>query len=563
MTTFQNYKYERPDLHTVNQSIDQLLEQFEAASSAEEQIKLIDEINVVRNHLDTAMNLAYVRASIDTNDEFYSEERDYLDAHGGEVVQIESKFYNALANSKFKDALRETYGNQLFDLAELFVKQYDDSIKELLNKENKISSEYSKLVASAEIEFKGETYTFAQMGQFLDSADRSVRKEAKLAMEEYRAAQIEQYDEIYDRLVKVRHEIATKLGFKNFIELGYVRMRRVDYTPDMVKKYRDQIHKHVVPVAESLYKAQMKRNGWDSLKPYDENIVFLSGNEKPKDDGKTILENGRKMYKALSPETDEFYQFMMDRELFDAEAKKGKEAGGYCTFIQDYKSPFIFSNFNGTDHDITVLTHEAGHAFQVYRSQDLIPDYLWPTHESCEIHSMSMEFFTYQWMDLFFNNPDKFKYKHIGDAIKFLPYGVAVDEFQHIVYEHPELTPQERRAEWTKLEQKYLPHKDHDGITSLESGAFWHRQGHIFGMPFYYIDYTLAQVCAFQFFKRSTEDFEDAWKDYLHICNIGGSLPFNKIVEAANLRSPFQEGTLEDTMTFLEDYLDEIDTSQF
>lgn len=327
MTTFQNYKYERPDLHAVNQSIDQLLEQFEAASSAEEQIKLIDEINVVRNHLDTAMNLAYVRASIDTNDEFYSEERDYLDAHGGEVVQIESKFYNALANSKFKDALRETYGDQLFDLAELFVKQYDDSIKDLLNKENKISSEYSKLVASAEIEFKGETYTFAQMGQFLDSADRSVRKEAKLAMEEYRAAQIEQYDEIYDRLVKVRHEIATKLGFKNFIELGYVRMRRVDYTPDMVKKYRDQIHKHVVPVAESLYKAQMKRNGWDSLKPYDENIVFLSGNEKPKDDGKTILENGRKMYKALSPETDEFYQFMMDRELFDAEAKKGKEVG--------------------------------------------------------------------------------------------------------------------------------------------------------------------------------------------------------------------------------------------
>ncbi|ARQ05345.1 Peptidase family M3 [Macrococcoides caseolyticum] len=194
-----------------------------------------------------------------------------------------------------------------------------------MNKENKISSEYSKLVASAEIEFKGETYTFAQMGQFLDSADRSVRKEAKLAMEEYRAAQLAQYDEIYDRLVKVRHEIATKLGFKNFIELGYVRMNRVDYTPDMVKRYRDQIHKHVVPVAQSLYQSQMKRNGWDSLKPYDESIVFLSGNEKPKDDGKTILENGRKMYKELSAETDEFYQFMMDRELFDAEAKKGKE----------------------------------------------------------------------------------------------------------------------------------------------------------------------------------------------------------------------------------------------
>ncbi|UOB20249.1 M3 family oligoendopeptidase [Macrococcus armenti] len=563
MTTFQNYEYKRPDLNAVGESIDKLLTQFNDADSAETQVAIIDEINKVRNHLDTAMNLAYIRASIDTNDEFYSKERDFLDENGGEVVQIESKYYKALANSKFKDELREKYGDQLFDLAELFVKQYDDSIKELLNKENKISSEYSKLVASAEIEFNGETYTFAQMGQFLESDDRDTRKAAKLAVESYRADLIDQYDEIYDRLVKVRHQIAVKLGFDNFIELGYVRMRRVDYTPDMVKKYRDQIHKHVVPVAESLYKAQMKRNGWDSIKPYDEPVVFLSGNEKPKDDGKTILENGRKMYKELSPETDEFYQFMMDRELFDAEAKKGKEAGGYCTFIHDYNSPFIFSNFNGTDHDITVLTHEAGHAFQVYRSQNLLPDYLWPTHESCEIHSMSMEFFTYKWMDLFFNNANKFKYKHIGDGIKFLPYGVAVDEFQHIVYANPEMTPEERRAEWSKLEKKYLPHKDHDGIESLESGAFWHRQGHIFSMPFYYIDYTLAQVCAFQFFKRSTEDFEAAWKDYLHICDIGGSLPFNKIVESAHLRSPFQEGTLEDTMTFLEDYLDEMDTSNF
>lgn len=563
MTTFQKYEYKRPDLNAVGESIDKLLTQFNDADSAETQVAIIDEINKVRNHLDTAMNLAYIRASIDTNDEFYSKERDFLDENGGEVVQIESKYYNALANSKFKEELRAQYGDQLFDLAELFVKQYDDSIKDLLNKENKITSEYSKLVASAEIEFNGETYTFAQMGQFIESDDRNTRKAAKLAVESYRANLIDQFDEIYDRLVKLRHEIAVKLGFDNFIELGYVRMRRVDYTPDMVKKYRDQIHKHVVPVATSLYEAQMKRNGWDSLKPYDEEIVFLSGNEKPKDDGKTILENGRKMYKELSPETDEFYQFMMDRELFDAEAKKGKEAGGYCTFIHDYNSPFIFSNFNGTDHDITVLTHEAGHAFQVYRSQNLLPDYLWPTHESCEIHSMSMEFFTYKWMDLFFNNADKFKYKHIGDGIKFLPYGVAVDEFQHIVYANPEMTAEERRTEWTKLEKKYLPHKDHDGIKSLQSGAFWHRQGHIFSMPFYYIDYTLAQVCAFQFFKRSTEDFEAAWKDYLHICDIGGSLPFNKIVESAHLCSPFQEGTLEDTMTFLEDYLDKMDTSNF
>lgn len=564
MTTFQDYKYARPDLTDAKEQFTQLYTDFDQAQSVEEQIQVIDKINALRNKIDSMFNLAYVRASINTKDEFYEKERDFFDDNNGEIVYFESLYYNALNRSQFKDELKAVYGEQLFDLAELYVKQFDESIKDLLNKENKISSEYSKLVASAEIEYKGETYTFAQMGKFLESSDREERKSATLAVQNYRAGLMDQYDDIYDRLVKVRHEIAVNLGFDNFIELGYVRMRRVDYTPDMVQNYREQIKTHVVPLAQKLYQAQAERIGVDRLKVYDEPILFTDGNESPKDDAQTILENGRKMYRELSSETDEFYQFMMERELFDVEAKKGKQAGGYCTFIDDYKSPFIFSNFNGTDHDITVLTHEAGHAFQVYRSRELsVPDYLWPTHESCEIHSMSMEFFTYKWMDLFFNNADKFKYKHIGDAIQFLPYGVAVDEFQHIVYGNPEMTPKERREAWQSLEAKYLPHKDYDGIAPLIDGALWHRQGHIFESPFYYIDYTLAQVCAFQFFKRSSEDFEGAWKDYLHICDIGGSLPFNKIVEAAHLKSPFKDGTLKDVMTFLEDYLEQIDTSKF
>lgn len=564
MTTFNDYKYVRPDLTDAKDQFAQLYTDFDQAQSVEEQIQVIDKINALRNKIDSMFNLAYIRASINTKDGFYEKERDFFDDNNGEIVYFESLYYNALNRSQFKEELKAVYGEQLFDLAELYVKQFDESIKDLLNKENKIASEYSKLVASAEIDYKGETYTFAQMGKFLESSDREERKSATLAVQNYRAGLMNQYDDIYDRLVKVRHEIAVKLGFDNFIELGYVRMRRVDYTPDMVHNYREQIKTHVVPLAQKLYQAQAERIGVDRLKVYDEPILFTDGNESPKDDAQTILENGRKMYHELSPETDEFYQFMMERELFDVEAKKGKQAGGYCTFIDDYKSPFIFSNFNGTDHDITVLTHEAGHAFQVYRSRELsVPDYLWPTHESCEIHSMSMEFFTYKWMDLFFNNADKFKYKHIGDAIQFLPYGVAVDEFQHIVYGNPEMTPKERREAWQSLEAKYLPHKDYDGIAPLIDGALWHRQGHIFESPFYYIDYTLAQVCAFQFFKRSTEDFEAAWKDYLHICDIGGSLPFNKIVEAAHLKSPFKDGTLKDVMTFLEDYLDQIDTSKF
>ncbi|TDM12142.1 M3 family oligoendopeptidase [Macrococcus lamae] len=563
-TTFKDYVYARPDLDETKQKFDLLLEKFSAADSAEAQMEVIKELNRIRNDINTNYSLAMIRASIDTNDEFYSAERDYFDNHAAELAALEADYFKALTTSPFKETLEDKLGSQLFSLAYNIVNSYSDDVKDLINEENKISSEYSKLIASAELEYDGKFLNLAQMAPYTQSTDRAVRKEATLKVQEFMSAHMKNFDDIYDRLVKVRHEIAQKLGFENFIELGYMRMQRIDYDQAMVSSYRQQIKDEVVPLATKLYDRQAKRIGVDQLKYYDESILFLSGNENPKDTPSVILENGRKMYEELSPETGEFYKFMMARELFDVEAKKGKEAGGYCTFIDNYNAPFIFANFNTTDHDITVLTHEAGHAFQVYSSRELeVPDYLWPTHESCEIHSMSMEFFTYPWLDLFFNNADKFKYKHIGDAVQFLPYGVAIDEFQHRVYERPEMTPEERRQVWTELEHKYLPHRDYDGIYPLAEGSLWHRQGHVFSSPFYYIDYTLAQVCAFQFFKRSREDFDAAWQDYLHLCQLGGSLPFNALVKEAHLKSPFEEGTLKEIVAYLEDYISGIDDSQF
>ncbi|UTH13495.1 M3 family oligoendopeptidase [Macrococcus equipercicus] len=563
-TTFKDYTYQRPDLGATKQTFDILLEKFSAAESAEAQLAVIKELNQIRNDINTNYSLAMIRASIDTNDQFYSDERDYFDDHAAALAALEADYFKALTTSAFKDELEERLGSQLFSLAYNVVNSYSDDVKDLINEENKISSEYSKLIASAEIDYDGKVLNLAQMAPYTQSTDRAVRKEAALKVQEFMSTNLHAFDDIYDRLVKVRHKIAVTLGFENFIELGYMRMQRIDYDQTMVSSYRKQIKDHVVPLATKLYDRQAERIGVDKLKFYDEVIVFLSGNENPKDEPAVILENGRKMYEALSAETGEFYDFMMKRELFDIEAKKGKEAGGYCTFIDNYNAPFIFANFNTTDHDITVLTHEAGHAFQVYSSRDLeVPDYLWPTHESCEIHSMSMEFFTYPWMDLFFANADKFKYKHIGDAVHFLPYGAAIDEFQHRVYERPDMTPVERRRVWTELEEKYLPHRDYDGIYPLSEGSLWHRQGHVFSSPFYYIDYTLAQLCAFQFFKRSREDFDGAWHDYLNLCRLGGSMPFNALVKEAGLKSPFEQGTLKEVVDYLEDYIDSIDDSQF
>ncbi|MBQ0139151.1 MAG: M3 family oligoendopeptidase [Kurthia sp.] len=561
MITFNEFQYARPDIAEFTEDFNLLLEKFKAVQSFEEQSLVIDEVNRMRNRYSTMENLAYIRASVDTNDEFYRDERDFIDEQGPVIENLVTNYYKALTNSKFRTELEEKYGKQLFDLADYQIKGFSPDIIELMQKENKLSSDYSKLVASAEIEFQGKVYTIAQLGPFVESADREVRKVASEARFGFYAKHEAEFDRIYDELVKVRHEMAVKLGYKNFVELGYIHMNRVDYNAEMVKAYRDQIRDVVVPFATELRERQAKRIGVDKLKYYDEGFIYATGNAVPKGNPEWIVQQGAQMYKELSPQTNEFFQFMQERNLMDLVASKGKEGGGYCTFIEDYNAPFIFSNFNGTSGDIDVLTHEAGHAFQVYSSRNIgVPEYLWPTYESAEIHSMSMEFFTWPWMELFFKeDTEKYKFSHLAESLLFLPYGVAVDEFQHVVYENPEFTPADRKAAWKEIEAKYLPHRDYDGLEYLEGGAFWQRQAHIYASPFYYIDYTLAQVCAFQFWKRSRENHEAAWKDYLHLCSLGGSKSFTELVAEANLISPFEEGCLDNVIVSIKEYLNSVE----
>ncbi len=557
---FEDFSYTRPKVDEVEKKFIAALERFEAAGSVGEQEEAIQEINDVRNHLSTDFNLVYIRHSIDTNDEFYKEEQDFLDEIEPLTKSWDTKYYKALVKSPFRKELEAKWGTQLFALAECELKTFDDSIIEDLQHENKLMTKYSKLVASAKIDFNGEELTLAQLDPYTESEDREVRKQASEAKFGFFQENQEEFDEIFDQLVKVRTKMAKKLGYQNFVELGYARMTRTDYNAEMVAKFRDQVKASIVPLVAKLAERQQERIGVNSLKYYDEGFKFQSGNAKPKGTPEWIIENGKQMYEELSEETKEFFQFMIDKNLMDLVAKKGKEAGGYCTYIPTYKTPYIFSNFNGTSGDIDVLTHEAGHAFQVYMSRDFdVPEYNWPTYEACEIHSMSMEFFTWPWMELFFKeDTEKYKFSHLSGAISFLPYGVAVDEFQHFVYENPDATPAERSKAWREMEQKYMPGRDFDGNSYLESGRFWQRQGHIYRSPFYYIDYTLAQICALQYWKLSQENAEEAWNSYLELCKQGGSKSFVDLVKFAGLRSPFEDGCVESVVGEIESYLNEV-----
>ena len=558
---FNDYKYEKINIDETKEKFSNLIKSFSDAENLEEQTKYMDEIIKLRNHIDTMETLVSIRHSIDTTDEFYDKENEYVDEISPILFGFISEFYKALVNSKFRADLEKKYGKFLFDLAENTLKTFNEEIIPDLQEENRLSSKYSKLIASAKIQFDGEEKNLSEMVPYTQSKDRNVRIEASKKVAHFFKENKDKFDKIYDGLVKVRTTIAQKLGYKNYVELGYARLSRLEYDSEMVASYRKQVLENIVPLHTELRQRQAKRLGLDKLKFYDEPIKFNSGNADPHGDPEWILNHGKTMYNELSKETTEFFSFMTEKNLLDLLSKKGKMSGGYCTYIPEYKSPYIFANFNGTSHDVDVLTHEAGHAFQVYQSRGYeIPEYLWPTYEACEIHSMSMEFLTWPWMDLFFeNDAEKYKFIHLSEALLFIPYGVTVDEFQHWVYENPNATPDDRRAKWLEIEKKYLPTRDYGEVDDLKEGIFWFRQGHIFNSPFYYIDYTLAQVCAFQFWIKSQENREKAWDEYLALCKLGGSKPFFELMKAANLKNPFDQGTIASVIPKIREFLESID----
>ncbi|HMN90064.1 MAG TPA: M3 family oligoendopeptidase, partial [Saprospiraceae bacterium] len=515
MLKFTDFDYQRPDMAAFDERFYTLLAEFAQADSLSAQADCLEQLNTMRSSFMSMQNICHIRHTINTIDKFYEQENDFFDQHLPRYEALNNALYERLLASPFRHELQLRFGRQLFTIAELSQRTFKPVILGDMQQENALSSAYTKLKARAAIEFEGEVLNLSSIMRYDFVADRSKRKAAAEARWNFYAQQKPEMESIFDHLVKTRHRIATRLGFRNFVELGYARMLRSDYNADMVANFREQIRQHIVPIASALYERQRQRLQLDTLYYYDEEVRFRSGNPKPKGDFQWIVNQANKMYAELSPETHEFFNFMRDRDLLDLETRPGKATGGYCTYIDNYRTPFIFSNFNGTSGDIEVLTHEAGHAFQVYESRQIgLREYNWPTYEACEIHSMSMEFFTWPWMPLFFEEEtDKFRFHHLSNAICFLPYGVSVDEFQHVVYENPDMTPAERNQAWRDIERKYLPHRNYENNKLLENGSYWLKQNHIFMSPFYYIDYTLAQICAFQFWKRSLEEREEAWND--------------------------------------------------
>lgn len=559
-------KYQRLTIEEFAAEMKEIIRQVKEASSAQAVLEARERYKKLSIRLETAQALSYMRYSINTADAFYLAEKDYYDETGPQAQSLMQDYSRAMVNSPYRREL-ESSGKLLplmYRSMEVDLKSMAPCIIQEMVEENRLVSKYSQLMAGMEFDFRGEKLPRPMLMKYAKSPDRATRKEAYEVLGRTLKAHSAELDGLFDQLVTIRHRMAVRMGYKNFVELGYYRMGRLCYGPEEVKQFRENVRRDIVPVVARLREEVGKALGVDKLMLYDYDLIFPQGDPAPKGGKEEIFAAAQAMYHSMSQETGAFFDFMLETDAFDVESRKNKWGGGYCTSFMAYHQPFILANFNGTSGDVDVVTHEAGHAFADYTiaNNEYVVELNVGGMETAETHSMSMEFFAWPYMEHFFGEDAKrYQFMHLLDALSFLPYGTIVDDFQRQVYENPEWTPEERKAAWRKLEAEFRPHLHFEGIPYLEEGTRWQYQMHIYETPFYYIDYCLAQTAALQFLLASQKDYDGAFARYVRFLSQGGEKVFTDLLEEAGLRSPFQEGALQQLAQETEQLLEKLKAS--
>ena len=546
MTKVEDLKYERYTLEQFKAAVEPQIAALESAETFDKLMKAREEIIKAQGTFSTMAALANMRYTINTRDEYYVGEVEYYDNVSPIANEIMARYSNALLGSKFKDKLEKKTSPALIKSLENQRAAASPKITEDRQKEAAIVMEYSKLMSTMPFELFGKTMPLSMVRGYLSDNDRAVRRDAAFAIGNGLAKHRDELDDIYDRLVKIRTGMGKKLGFENYIPLGYLNMDRKDYDRSDVESFRRGVEKYLVPVVSELKKKLQADLGIDRFMFYDNGITLSGGETRPKLGAKEMFEAAQNMYDELDPEVGDFMRFMQETEAFDVEARDGKWGGGYCTEFHDYKQPFILANWNGSCDDVDVLTHEFGHAFAGMNAmKNGIFELGVGGMETAECHSMTMEMMCHPYMDKFFGeDADKYRYRHLLKNIDFIPYGSIVDEFQHVIYENPTLTPKQRNDVFKDLTEKYMPYMTYDGIPYLEEGTRWQYQMHIYESPFYYIDYCLAQTVALEFYAESLKNYDDALRRYIAFAKKGGSKMFKTLVSEAGLVSPFAPDAL-------------------
>lgn len=411
-----------------------------------------------------------------------------------------------------------------------------------------LSQEYQTISGAMTVQFEGAERTLPEMSKYQQQTDRGLRERAFQATAERRIQDRAKLDELFDKMLKLRIQAAKNAGFKNFMEFQFRAYHRFDYTPAECKQYHQAVAEVVIPVVAKIYERRQQQMKLASVRPWDTQVDPLGRPPlKPFEQVHSLIKGTGEIFNRLDPDLGHQFQEMADRGLLDLASRKGKAPGGYQNTLAEARKPFIFMNAVGVDDDVRTLLHEGGHAFHAFASaHDPIRDYRHAPMEFCEVASMSMELMGGEYLKTFYNEEDlaRSKQAHLEDVVQLLAWVANIDAFQHWIYEHPDHTREERTRAWVEIYQRFGGQfLDWSGLEKYRE-SLWHRQLHIFEVPFYYIEYGIAQLGAVQLFLNFKKDPRLTINQYRQGLTLGGSRPLPELFTAAGLKFDFSAKTI-------------------
>lgn len=541
---FKDLVYVRPNEKKVLEEIENETRNLEKAENWEKAQAAFEQFHETMEEFYSMCQIADIRFTQDVRDPFYQDENEFLGMLAPKVDAAAHKFYRALLDCPYTDKINQTYGTMLLRKLKYQSVGGGDTVTKLRQEENQLIAQFQAISGNSHIPFRGKVLPAEQLYLYKGDRDRSVRREAYQAEGAYFEQYSSQLEDIFDKLVKNRNAQAKALGFHDYAELSLIFMNRMGYGLEEIAYYREQVKKYWVPAVKEIKRQQQERLGLSEWKGYDNLLYFADYNPAPKGDSEAMKNACRQMFQELSKETGTFFDFLVERDMFDLDSRVGKAPGGYCGSVDSMRSPFIFSNFNGTTRDIDVLIHESGHAFAAYEAykNKIVAECREASSEVCEVHSTAMEMLTMPYHHLFFKeDADRYDLFLIERTLTYLPGGCSSDEFLTVVYQNPDMTSDERHALWRKLRETYEPHfADFDDIPLYAKGKEWLIDPQLFLCPFYLIDYGFARNVSLQLFMLQQTEPEKAWEKYLKFLSFGGTKTYMEAVNEIGLELPFE-----------------------
>ena len=469
----------------------------------------------------------------------------------------ESPFADSLDSAEFGMWLRSVKNSN-----ELFRKENIP----LETEDTKLESKYDAMIGAMTVEFDGETRTLPYMGRVLEETDRDRREQAFRTIWDRFLVDSDAIDELFDQQLELREKMAKNAGFDDYRALRFRQLERFDYTPEDCLAFHDAIEAVATPLAKKRLERRRERMGLDSLRPWDTS-VDPEGRAplRPFEGGKALIDGCRTMFDKVDPALGAHFQILMDGDLLDLESRPGKAPGGYQCSYQETRRPFIFMNAAGLQRDIETLLHEGGHAFHSIEANrhDLTANRGAPI-EFAEVASMSMELLAAPHLDTFYGSEDEVRrarIDHLEGIISLFPWVAMIDGFQHWLYTHPGHSRAERQEAWLGLMDRFgTDIVDWSGFEQVRQNR-WKRQSHLFGVPFYYVEYAIAQLGAVQVWKNYLDDPAGAVKDYRHGLSLGNTVPLRDLFSATGIRFDFSKSNLEELLTLVDSEIDALEAS--